>query len=127
MNLEGHLVSLILDYVVNKRNGRIPDYFEQVASLTLPFDVEGFKIFRILGVNDSGLVRELQQNDVTSINVQDGAVFEVNINEEGDTRFYYLTTDTRFKLLARSLDYGEENGVEQPKHQSLKLLSLKNG
>jgi hypothetical protein len=104
MDSQADLVSLVLDYVLSERKGHTPAYYEHVTRLTLPFYVEDFKVYRILGVNDSGLVRELQQNDVNSINEQDGVVFEVYLAEGGETRFYYVATGGRFQLIAQDGD-----------------------
>lgn len=101
MNPEGNLVSLVLDHVLTKTNGHAADHYEHVPCLTLPFHIEGYKVLRILGVNDSELVCELQQNEVNSTNEPDGAVFEVHVYEQGLTRFYYAVVSGRFRLIAQ--------------------------
>ena len=104
MKSHSDLVSLVLDYILTKRYGNVPAYYEHVTSLTPPVHVEGLKVYRIIGVNESGLVRELQQHDVNSINERDGAVFEVNVVYGENTCFYYAVTGGRFQLIAQDGD-----------------------
>lgn len=101
MESERNLEDLVLKYVLAKDSGHIPDHYEHVSSLTVPFYIDGFEVSRVLDVNDAGLVYQLQQNEVSAQNGPDGSVFEVTIGKAESTKFYYVSTNKRFRLFAQ--------------------------
>ena len=102
MNSKGNFVSLVLNFVLSRRNGHTPVHYEHVPCLTLPIHIEGYKVFRIVDVNDSGLVREIPQGDVNASREPEGTVFEVHLYNGGLTRFYYVSTNGKFQLMAQN-------------------------
>jgi hypothetical protein len=70
-------------------------------TLTLPLSEVEYRVYPILGVRNTGLVRgQLIRNEITVKNRSEGEIFEAHIYDEGRIQFYYILTQGKFRLIA---------------------------
>jgi hypothetical protein len=94
------LLESVLFLVLHVRTGRVPKNSENLTILRHPLIYNHLYVYQIVDVQKDQLRREYEGNALMVSECSEGDIFEVRIRGAINTRFYYLVSRGKFRLIA---------------------------